>query len=155
MLPKKLRLSAVVSAHFPNALLKQRLDNFHVTHQSQLTRRGLSYESVFFSSATVPGETFHCAKRFAVVWEEGPYEGLFDKDTDPPPPEIQNSTTPPSSPGDPIEAGIFSTSNWAEDIALVRNQGLEIDDSMEPSPENSPSVDTPDSDTLFEGQTWH
>ena len=68
--------------------------------------------------------------------EEGPAEGLFDKEPDPPPPEIQNSTTPPSSPGDPIEAGVFNTFIWAEEISLVRNQGLEVDDEMEPSPDN-------------------
>ena len=63
-------------------------------------------------------------------------------------------TVPPSAPGDPIEADVFNTSNRAEDIALVMNQGLEFDDEMEPSPENVPLVDTPTADTLFEGQTW-
>ena len=63
-------------------------------------------------------------------------------------------TTLPSSLGDPIEDGVFNASNWAEDIAFVRNEGLEVDDYMEPSPKNFPSVDTPAADTLFEGQTW-
>ena len=67
VLPKKLRLSAMVSAHFPNALPTQQLEYLRVSHQSQVTRRGLSYEAVFFSSATIPGETFHCAKRFEFV----------------------------------------------------------------------------------------
>ena len=102
----------------------------------------------------VYGETFHCAKRFTVVREEGHAEGLFEKEPGHPAPEIQNSTTPPSSPGEPIEAGIFKTSNGAEGIALVRNQGLEVDDDMEPPPENITLVDTPAADTLFEGQTW-
>ena len=31
---------------------------------------------------------------------------------------------------------------------------MEVDDDMEPSPENVPSVDTPAADTLFEGHTW-
>ena len=60
-------------------------------------------------------------------------------------------TAPPSAPGDPIEAGFFNTSNRAEDISLVRNQGLEVDDDMEPSRKNFPSVDTSAADTLFEG----
>ena len=92
-----------------------------MTHQDQVMRHGLSYESVFFSSETIPGETFHCDKRLAVVREEGPAEGLFDKEPAPLPPKIQNSTTPPSASGDPIEAGIFNASNREEDIALVRN----------------------------------
>ena len=86
-----------------------------------MTRRVLSYKVVFFSSATNPGETFHRAKRFAVVQEDGPAEGFFDKEPAPPPPEIQNSTAPPFAPGDPIESGVFNASDRAEDISLVRD----------------------------------
>ena len=67
VLLKKVRLSAVVSAHSPNALPTQRLDNLCVTHQAQVTRHSLSYKAIFFSSAAIPGETFHCAKRFAFI----------------------------------------------------------------------------------------
>ena len=119
-----------------------------------MIRRGLSYRFVFFSSATFPGDTLHCSKRLVLFWEEGPSGGLFDKYLDPAPSEIYNSTTPPYAPGDPVEAGIFNASNQAEYIALVRNQGLEVDDDIEPAPDNVPLVDTPDSDTLFEGKTW-
>ena len=63
-------------------------------------------------------------------------------------------TAPPSDPGDPIEAGYFNASNRAEYIALVRNQGLEVDDDMELAPDNVHLVHTPDADTLFDGQTW-
>ena len=108
----------------------------------------------FFSSATITGDTFHCAKRFTVIREEGPSEGLFDKDPAPPTPDIHNLTAPPSPPGDPIEAGVFNASNKSEKIALFRNQELEVGDDTEPSPNNVPLADTPDSDTLFEGQTW-
>ena len=120
-----------------------------MSHQYQVTYRDLSYEAVLFSSGTIPRETFHFPKRLAVVREEGPAEGLFDKEPAPPPPEIQNSTASPSSPGDRIEAGVFNASNCAEDIALVRNQGLEVDYDMEPAPYNVPLVDTPPADTLF------
>ena len=85
VLLKKLLPSAVASAHFPNALPKQRLDNLRVTHQAQVTRRGLSYEAIFFSSVTVPWETFHCDKMLGVVREEEPAEGLLEKKLDPPP----------------------------------------------------------------------
>ena len=119
-----------------------------------MTRGGLSYKSVFFYSATIPRETFYFAKSFAVVQEEGTAEGLSDKEPTPPRPEIQNSTAPTSAPEDPIEAGIVNASNWAEDIALVRNQGLEVDDDMETSPKNFPLVDTSAADTLLEEQTW-
>ena len=85
---KKLRLSTVVSAHFPKVLPTQQLDDLCVSHQSQVTCSSLLCEAVPFSSVTIPGETFHCTKRFAVVREEGPSESLFDKDTDPTPSDI-------------------------------------------------------------------
>ena len=62
-------------------------------------------------------------------------------------------TASPSAPGGPIEAGVFNASSQAEDIALVRNQGLDVDDDMEPAPKHFPWVETPAADTLFEGQT--
>ena len=149
VIPKKLCLSAVVSAHFPNALLTQQLDDLRVTHQSQVTCHGLSYEAVFFSSETITRETFHFTKRFAVVREEGIAEGLFDKEPDPTPPEIHNSSAPPSTPGDHIEAGVFNASNREEDISLVRNEGLEVDNDMKPAPKSVPSFDTPAAETIF------
>ena len=63
-------------------------------------------------------------------------------------------TVPPSALGDPIEAGVFNTSNWSEEISLVSNKGLEVDDDMLPAPKNVPLVETPYYDTLFEGHTW-
>ena len=59
--------SAVVSEHFLNALPAQSLDYLCVTHQYQVTRCSLSYESVLFSYANIPEETLHCDKTFAVV----------------------------------------------------------------------------------------
>ena len=102
VLLKNMLPSAVVSKHLTNTLSMQRVGNIHVTHQSQLTCHGISYEYVLFSSATFTRETFHCDKRFMFVREEGPDEGLFDKDPDPTPLDIHNSTAPPSAPGDPI-----------------------------------------------------
>ena len=150
MLLNNMCLYTVVGEHFPNTLPTQRLENLRVSHQFQVTRHGLSYKAFFFSYATIPGDTFHCSKRFVGVRYEGPDYGLFDKEPAPTPPEIQNSTTPPSAPGDPIEAGVFNAYNWAEDIACVMNQGLEVNDDMEPLPKNIPLVDTSDADTLFE-----
>ena len=47
-----------------------------------------------------------------VFREEGAAKGIFDKDSDPPPPDIHNLTAPTSAPGDPIEAGFFNAPNW-------------------------------------------
>ena len=105
---KKLHPSASVSAHFPNALPTQRLGNLRVTHQAQVTRRGLSYKVVFFSSVTIPRDTFNCENCLELVWDEGKSEGLFDKEPTPTPPEIYNSTAPPSALGTILRL-VFST----------------------------------------------
>ena len=154
MLLKKMCPYAVVSARFPNALPMQLLDNLCVTHQSQVTLQGFSYEAVLLSSEKVPGETFYCSKIFAVVRQKDTAEGIFEKEPSPPPPEIHNSTAPLSAPGDPIEAGVFDASNQVEEISLVSNQGMKFDDDMEPTPKNVPLVDTPDTDTLFDRYMW-
>ena len=65
---KKMCMSTVVSVNSPNDLPTQQLDDISLTHQAQVTCHGLSYEAVFFSSTTVPGKTFCCAKRFVFVW---------------------------------------------------------------------------------------
>ena len=89
-----------------------------------------------------------------VIHEEEPSEGIFDKEPAPSTSEIQNSTAPSYVPGEPVEAGAFKVSNWAEGIALVRDKGLEVDDDMGPTPDSIYLLDTPDSDTLLEGYTW-
>ena len=91
-------------------------------------------QTVFFYSATITRDIFHCSKRFAVVWEEGPYERQFDTEPYPPPLEIHNLTAPPSAPGHPIESGVFNASNQTKEISLVRNQVLEVDYDMKSAP---------------------
>ena len=48
-------------------------------------------------------------------------KAFLDKYPVPPPPEIKNSTAPPSAPGDHIVAGVVNAYNRAEDIVLVNN----------------------------------
>ena len=83
VLLKNLCPSELLSANFPNTLPMQQLEDLRVIYQSQVTCRSLSYEAFFLSSATVPGETFHCAKSLLVVQEEGPSEDLFYNNPDP------------------------------------------------------------------------
>lgn len=44
----------------------------------------------------------------------------------------------------------------AEDIVLIRNQGLDADDNNTPAPKNMPTANTPilENDGLFPGQQW-
>ena len=88
MLLKNLRSPAVISAHFPIVLLTQQFYDYRVSQQSQVTSSVLSYEALLISSAEILGKTFYCAKRFSVVREEGSSEGLLEKESPSPPPEI-------------------------------------------------------------------
>ena len=113
----------------------------------------VAFRANLFSSLlqTFPWRPFIFPSGLWLSREKGAYKGLFDKEPVPPQLEIQNFTAPSSSPWDPIEAGDFNVFIRAEDISLFRNQVLEVDDDMEPSPDYVPWGETPSSDTLFEG----
>ena len=58
--------------------------------------------------------------------------------------------------GEDIADFVFNAQNQAEDIALIRNMGFEVDDDNEPAPENVPAGDAPpvNGGALLEGQQW-
>ena len=58
--------------------------------------------------------------------------------------------------GEDIADFVFNAQNQAEDIALVRDMGFEVDDENEPPPENIPAVNAPpvNGGSLLEGQEW-
>lgn len=156
VLLSKLRPSIDVEAAFPNRLATQRLEDLVAVRHEQITRRGLTYEAVFFTSESIPGIELSAARRFVIVNQQGPEEGLWD-------------TTPASNPPAGVVGGnsisipvaiddaIFhSSGSRAEDIAMVRNQGFDVDDDDEPVPENIPPPDAPlpVDNGLYEGQTW-
>ncbi len=82
---------------------------------------------------------------------------LFDnKAPEPPSPSRSLGTSGAGKDEDEIDKAIFHLmENPSQDIALVQNQGLEVDDDNEPAPENIPEnsqvlVTT----NLYPGQTW-
>ena len=144
VLLSKLRPSERVADAFPNSESTQRLDDLVALRRQRVTRRGLSYEAIFFSSASIPNIEVPAARRFVVVVEQGPDKGLWD--------EVANNPAPGNPPlpdGDadhipiPIENEIFNLRGTAEDIAMVRNQGFDVDDDNEPVPKNVPTDDGP------------
>ena len=161
VLLSKLRPSARVAEAFPNSESTQRLDDLVALRRQCVTRRGLTYDAIFFSSASIPDIELSSARRFVIVVEQGPDEGLWE--------EVANN---PSAPGNPpplpagaddddaptaIDDAIFNLRGTAEDIAIVRNQGFDVDDDNEPVPENVPTDDGPtvdDNNGLYDGQSW-
>lgn len=159
VLLSRLRPSKQVADAFPNSTSTQRLDDLVPLRRERVTRRGLSYESIFFSSASIPNIELSAARRFVVIEEQGPNEGLWE--------EVANNPVPgnplPAGGGDvediptPIDDAIFNLRGTAEDIAMVRNQGFDVDDDNEPVPENIPADDGPtvgNNNGLYEDQSW-
>ena len=120
-----------------------------------------------------PGETFHCAKRWAVVTKEGDQSDFFVKDEIPSPstaggvsltgvgdgvsPTQAGGGVSPTRGGVEVDPSFFGTGNQAEDIALARNMDFNVNDDNEPAEENIPTpvdVLAAANDGLYPGQTW-
>ena len=137
MLLKYLCPSRVVAEAIVNPVKDQRLDDLIAVSQEVTTRRGKTFVSIFFRSETIPG-LLH-SKRWATVLEQPTSEiwGGEPEATSAAAPVVQNEQN------EPIADFVFNAQNRAEDIALVRAMGFEVDDDNEPAPENVPVNDAP------------
>lgn len=123
-----------------------------MTRQAEVTRRGHTFVGIFVSHPSFQGsDEIYVAKRYAVVRHEGPPEGLFD-DT----PEDAVALNDDGNLVQEVDPQLYFATNRAEDIAMVRNQGYNVDDDNEPAPENIPEEAAPtiDNEGLFPGQQW-
>ncbi len=67
-----------VEAAFPNRPPTQRLKDLVAVQREEVSRSGLTYDGVFFMSASIPGIQLSAACQFIVVKEQGPGESLWD-----------------------------------------------------------------------------
>ncbi len=125
------------------------------------TRRGFTYEAVFFTCESITGIELSAAHQFVNLKEQGPQEGLWDT-------PASESPASGASPAQgvrgtsisipiAIDDVIFNSSgSCAKDIAMVCNQGFDVVNDDEPVPENipSPNAPLPIGNRLYEGQTW-
>ncbi len=70
VLLSNLRPSRDVEAAFPNRLVTQRLKDLVAVQHEQITRRGLTYEAIFFTSDSVTGIELSNARKFVIVKEQ-------------------------------------------------------------------------------------
>ena len=122
MLLSKLRPSIDVEAAFPNRLATQRLEDLVAVRHEQITRRGLTYEAVFFTSESIPGIELSAARRFVIVNQQGPEEGLWD--TTP-------ASNPPASEASPAQGVVGGNSisiPIAIDDAIFHSSGSRAED---------------------------
>ena len=116
------------------------------------TRGGKTFVSIFIRSSTVPG-LLHAAERWIKVEEQGPPDQLWE---DAAPAEVAAAAVYIDEQGEEIADVFFNAQNQAEDIALVRNMGFEVNNDKEPAPENVPAGNAPpvNGGALLEGQEW-
>jgi len=157
VLLKNLRPSAIVAATFVNYQARDRLDDLVVIGQEVKSRGGKTFDAILFRSDTVPDETLWCASRWAVVTQEGDPSEFFDQAT---PAALEPGGVPAAAgAGNDVEIDttVFNASNQAEDIALVRNMGFDVDDDNEPAEENIPTngeTGATDTEGLYAFQRW-
>ena len=77
------------------------------------------------------------ADKFLSITAEGDPNEFFDT-TPTPAPQANENTTPAQQDDIIDDPATANPTGRAEDIALVRNQGLDVDDDNEPAPENVP-----------------
>ena len=140
VLLKLLCPSREVAERFPNATDQQRLDDLIATRLGRADRRGNNFEAVFFTSATFPGLELSCARGKYIMREEG--HTHWDVPTRAPrgggrcggAAAQEPAAAPIVEEQVEIPDEIFRAGNRAEDIALVRGQGFEVDDDNDPAP---------------------
>ena len=152
-LAKYIRPSKDVAAALVNPKPGRRIDDLIAMSRDVTTCGGKTFVSIFFWSSTIPG-LLHAAERWVKVEEQGPTDLLWENAA--PTTEAPAAAIYINERGEDIADFVFNAQNRAEDIALVRNMGFEVDDDNEPAPENVPADDaTPvNGGALLEGQQW-
>ena len=154
----KLRPSRTVAEALPNAAANQRVKDLVTTHHAVITRSGRTYDTIYFTSPSLPGVEISAARRYVIVMVPGHADAIWTHFVAP---AVHSPIVPNLLPivaaTQTIGDEIFVTQNRAEDIAHVRAEGFEVNDDNDPAPENVPGFfDVPPvvDGGLFEGQSW-
>ena len=151
-LVKFIRPSKDVAAALVNPEPGRRIEDLIAISRDVTNHGGKTFVAIFFRSSTIPG-LLHAAERWVKVEEEGPPDQLWE---DAAPAEAPAAAVYIDERGEDIADFVFNAQNRAEDIALVRNMGFEVDDDNDPAPENVPDASAPpvNGGALLEGQEW-
>jgi hypothetical protein len=140
-----------------NASANQHVEDLVATCHEITTRNSRLFQTIFFTSPSIPGLEVSATQRYVVVTAEGHPDAIWEHFTACVPAPIVPNLPPVVDTNNIINNNIFTAQKRAEDIARVHNKGFEVDDDNHPAPENVPGLfDAPlivDSG-LFEGQSW-
>jgi hypothetical protein len=155
VLVKNLRPTREVTQCILNPAPRQRVTDLVAVRHGNITRGGLTYEAIYFTSPLFPDLELHAAKRFTVVTHEGHSDRIWST------PLQADGTLAPTvmeDEGREINADVFNANDRMDDIARIRAEGFEVDDDDEALPENVPVAGTPrvevNQDGLYRGQSW-
>ncbi len=121
----------------------------------QITRRGHTYEAVFFTSESITGIKLSAVCQFVVVKEQGPQEGLWDTPASNPP--ACGASPARGVWGLPSASPLPSTmrSSIPAEVAPKLLQWFAIKGLMSTTTTNqSPYAPLPVGNGLYKGQTW-
>ena len=145
VLLKYLHPAKYFSEKFVNYSKKERLEECVAFRQEVRTVNRKEQVVILLRHDDHAEQDIYACRRWVKVVEEGAVEHMFDgEDLQVPAAEVVNEN---EVEGEAIHESVFQSGGHAEDIALVRAQGLDIDDDNMPAPENIP-VEVVPNDTL-------
>ena len=150
---KYIHPSKLIRDKYPNPINGQRLENCLLIRRETKEVNRKQQVCVIFRHDEFPDKELHAVERWVKVKKEGAEEHLFDKDQ----PRDESGDEPEVEDGQELQPSIFRATGVAEDIAMVRAQGLDVDDDNEPAPENVPTGETTrtrQANGIYEGQQF-
>ena len=140
VLVKNLRPTREVSQRILNPVPRQRVTDLVVVRRGNITRGGMTYKAIYFTSPLFPDLELHAAKKFTVVTHEGHGDRIWST-----PLQADGAPAPAvtDDEGREINADVFNANDRMDDIARICAEGFEVDDDNEALPENVPVAGTP------------
>ena len=140
----------------PNTAANQRVDDLLATCHAVSTRDGKIYDTIKFTSQSIPGIEINAAKRYIVVTAQGHVNLVWEHFGAAVPTPIPTNLPPIVAQTEAIGDHIFFAQNCTKDIARVRNKGFEVDNDNNTAPKNVPGPDAPPvvNGGLYAGQSW-
>ena len=116
---------------------------FVITQDIRVKKKHQQSVFIFRHDAFNMAEVY-CVKRWEKVTNEGSKEHFFERNKTTDDTEGAGADTEESP---PIDSTIVHSGNHYDDIAMVRSQGLMVENNNDPAPENIPDGTTTESST--------
>ncbi len=155
VLVKILRPTGEVSQRILNPAWHQRVTDLVAVRRGNITRGGVTYEVIYFTSPLFPDLELHTTNKFTVLTHEGPSDRIWST-----PLQVDGTPAPAvtDNEGQEINAGVFNVNDRTDDIARICAEGFGVDDNNEALPENVPVTGAfpveVNQDGLYQVQSW-